>query len=243
VCRHVAWLGEPRSLGSVLYDAPHSLARQSRYPRHQGDGISNEDGYGAGWFPEQAGPPVRHRRAHPIHTDAAFARQAAEVASGCWLAAIRKASPGTPLTEACTAPFVDGRLLFSHNGWVDPVSVADVERPGLGDVEEAGAPVDSAVLFGLVAQHHRRGSALRDALVHVVDRFATTRGPLNLMATDGEQLVATAWGHSLFLNQESDGIAIASEPYDDHPGWHRVPDRSVVHALRGQVTVEALNPA
>jgi gamma-glutamyl hercynylcysteine S-oxide hydrolase len=47
--RHLAYVGEPRTLQSLLLDPSHSLAAQSWSPRTQLHGVLNADGFGAGW--------------------------------------------------------------------------------------------------------------------------------------------------------------------------------------------------
>ena len=37
-----------------------------------------------------------------------------------------------------------------------------------------------------------------------------------------------------------DGVVLASEPYDDHPGWRDIPDRHLVDVCRGEVGITAL---
>ena len=63
MCRHLAYLGPPVTLASLLYDPPHSLLRQSWAPRMQRHGTVNADGYGVGWYQPDVRPePARVRR-------------------------------------------------------------------------------------------------------------------------------------------------------------------------------------
>ena len=50
MCRHLAYLGPPASLRSVLIDPPHGLYRQAWAPRRQRHGTVNADGFGVGWY-------------------------------------------------------------------------------------------------------------------------------------------------------------------------------------------------
>src|ERR671936_630456 len=45
MCRHLGWLGEPRSLASLMLDPPYSLRVQSYSPRRQKHGLVNADEY------------------------------------------------------------------------------------------------------------------------------------------------------------------------------------------------------
>jgi glutamine amidotransferase len=63
---------------------------------------------------------------------------------------------------------------------------------------------------------------------------------LNLLLTDGRRILATTWGHSLCYRTQPEGVVVASEPYDDEPGWVDVPDRHLLEATRDAVAVTAL---
>ena len=51
-----------------------------------------------------------------------------------------------------------------------------------------------------------------------------------MLLTDGSDVVATAWGNSLFSHAVNGSTLLASEPLDADPGWARVDDRTLVHA-------------
>ena len=93
MCRHLAWLGEPRTLHDLVLAPSHSLYEQSWAPREQRHGTVNADGFGAGWYVDGRAAPVRYRRAQSIWTDASFASLAPTVQSRCVLAAVRSATP------------------------------------------------------------------------------------------------------------------------------------------------------
>ena len=63
---------------------------------------------------------------------------------------------------------------------------------------------------------------------------------LNVLVADGGTLCATAWGETLYVRSEPDGVLIASEPGDAAAGWEQVPDRSLVVATAGAVAVTPL---
>ena len=65
---------------------------------------------------------------------------------------------------------------------------------------------------------------------------------LNILAANGSRLLATTWGDTLSILRRDDGVVLASEPYDDHPGWEDVPDRHLVEVTADHVTFTALNP-
>src|SRR5438477_4288881 len=105
MCRHLAYLGPPVTLASLVLDAPHSLLHQSYAPKHQRSGTMNADGFGAGWWDLGVRPePARYRRAVPMWTDRSLASIAGLVRSGAVVAAVRSATPPTPVEESGAAP-------------------------------------------------------------------------------------------------------------------------------------------
>src|SRR3954462_2644767 len=119
MCRHLAWLGRPRSLAALVLEPPSSLLRQSWAPRRQRYGTVNADGWGVGFYVAGRSEPARWRSARPLWAEASFASVAPVIESGCVLAAVRSATVGMPLEESAAAPFTDGRWLLSHTGRVD----------------------------------------------------------------------------------------------------------------------------
>jgi gamma-glutamyl hercynylcysteine S-oxide hydrolase len=245
MCRHLAWIGRPRTLAALLLDPPHGLLRQSYAPREQRHGKVNADGFGVGWYaPDVRREPARYRRAQPIWTDASFASLAGVVSSRTVLAAIRSATPPFPIDEAGAAPFTAGPWLFSHNGRVDDFPRASLElRSRLPAAAAAGVegPSDAALLWALLRHRLELGQPLPDALTAVVsDAVAVGGGRLNLLATDGQTVAATTYGDTLYTRRDDDGVLVASEPTDDLPGWERVPDRSLVVATPSTCDVTPL---
>jgi gamma-glutamyl hercynylcysteine S-oxide hydrolase len=232
MCRHLGYLGEPRSLHDLLYAPPHSLEKQSYAPRRSAYCTLNADGFGAGWY--AGSEAVRFRRSQPMWTDLSFADVARVCASNCVVAAVRSATPGFPVEESCAQPFRVGSYLFSHNGRIEDFVAVE---PKLGELAgdlaptpDARAPVDSALLFAMAAAAWRAGQSLGEGLASVVIAAAgLSSGRYNLLAADGRSLAATRYGDTLFIRREG-GLVIASEPYDDEPGWEEVPDRSLVIA-------------
>lgn len=245
MCRHLGYLGTSRTLRELLYGPPYSLRVQSYAPRMSRTCIVNADGFGAGWFDAARDSPVRYRRAQPMWTDVSFADVADVVEVSCAVAAVRSASEGFPVDESCAQPFTDGRRLFSHNGRVEGFAGVEAKlRELAGDlapVPEARAPVDSALLFAIAARTWREGGTLGDGLAYAAATTAAlASGRYNLLAADGRSLTAVKWGETLFVRHGPDGVVIASEPYDDEPGWEEVPDRSLVTADRGGISIRPI---
>lgn len=218
MCRHLGWLGEPRSVASLVLDPPSSLLVQSYAPRRQKHGLINADGWGVGFY--DGGVVRRWRSASPLWGDASFASVAPALRSGCILAAVRSASVGMPIESTASAPFTDGTWLLSHNGLVDrAVLPASAEAFRLAESTN-----DSALLAALIFD--RGLDALADTIVEVAAADPDAR--LNILATNGSALRATTWGDTLSVLRRDDGVVLASEPYDDSPDWQEIPDRHLV---------------
>ena len=246
MCRHLAYLGPPRTVHDLLYAAPHSLHVQSWAPRRQRYGTVNADGFGVGWYPpgREGAEPLRYRRAMPMWADASFADAARAITSGCVVAAVRDATPGFGSEEAGAQPLRADRLLFSHNGAVkdDEALVAAFASPPPRGVLDARAALDSAPLFAHTVRLWRASKDLTGALADVVRQAGEqSEGRSNLLAGDGESIVGTAAGDTLFTLRESDGGAfLASEPFDDGTGWREVPEGSVVLVTRERTEIHPI---
>lgn len=251
MCRHLAWLAapsaEPASLHDLVLSPPHSLQVQAWAPRRQRFGTINVDGFGVGWYVPGRDEPVRYRRAQPIWSDASFASLAPTVTTRALLASVRSATPGFATDESCCAPFTHGRWLFSHNGRVDGLlTKRSVLGPGVQGALDVGAAVDSAVVFGLALEAWTSGAGLGEGLVlavravlDVCDEPDVAR--LTLLATDGRALAGTTCGEGLVVRRDARGTVLASEPFDDEPGWQDLPAGSLVVADHSGVETTPLD--
>lgn len=262
MCRLLAYLGPPVSLGSVVLEPPHSLLTQSYAPRFQQRGRFNADGFGVAWYDHNVRPePAHYRRTVPLWSDRNFASLAGVIRAGVFVASVRNATPPSPSEETSTAPFVSGVWSFSHNGEVAGFTdggraalLAGVTGRRAGGVE---GTADSEVLFAMVLDRLDAGAGPAEALGDVV--ATVLRGPggrLNMVLCDGHRVAATACGDSLYVRTSPDtgagprggpgagadgGVVVASEPYDDDPAWAVVPDGSLVLASAGSVRIEAMS--
>jgi glutamine amidotransferase len=95
---------------------------------------------------------------------------------------------------------------------------------------------DSAILAALI---FARGlEALGETIVEVGGVDPNAR--LNILAANGSRLLATTWGDTLSILRRDDGLVLASEPYDDQPGWEDVPDRHLVDVTADGVKLTPL---
>lgn len=189
----------------------------------------------------------RYRNAEPIWVDPAVDEVLPQIRSRAVLAAIRSATVGLPVERAACAPFTHGPWAFSHNGAIPDwrtVLTALAAKFDSPSVLEAESLTDSAVLWvilrGLLETAEvDTASALRQIVAAVLEHAPTAR--LNLLLSDGENLWATTWYHSLSVLVTDTFAVISSEPYDDDERWRSIADRQLVVAGPGRVTVEPLD--
>lgn len=228
MCRHFAWLGEPRSLAQLVLEPEHGLLTQSYRPRRQRHGTVNADGWGVGFYAADTGRPARWRSNRPLWADPSFASVAPTISSSCVVGAVRSATVGMPMDESAAAPFQARGRFLSHNGVVD--------RAVLGPQAGAESVCDSAQLAAhLLARDPDDLGAL------VADLGSRDPGArLNVLLADGQRVLATTWGDTLSVLRTGAGVLVASEPFDDAPGWVDVPDRHLVDVADGRVTITEL---
>jgi gamma-glutamyl hercynylcysteine S-oxide hydrolase len=248
MCRHLAYLGPPATLASVLIAPPHGLYRQSWAPRRQRHGTVNADGFGAGWYADGDPVPARYRRATPMWGDPSFADVARVTRSGALLAAVRCATAGGAGGEEAAAPFSGGSWLFSHNGAVQdwPLSTAAVAATlPPAELVALEARVDSALIWALVLHRLRGGAGPAEALASVLGLLECeqVKGRFNFLMTDGDVIAATASGDTLCYRRTAGSVTVASEPCDDDAGWIDVPDGSVLLATAEEVSVRPVRDA
>jgi gamma-glutamyl hercynylcysteine S-oxide hydrolase len=247
MCRHLAYIGAPVTIASLLLDPPHSLFRQAWEPRRQRSGTLNADGFGVGWYADGDPRPARYRRAGPIWADEALPDLARVTRSTAMLCAVRSATPGTDLGASAAAPYAHSAWLFSLNGvlhgWPDSPAVTGLAA-GLpaADLLALPARCDTALIWALVLARLRAGNAAGEALAGTLAdiRDAGATGRFNLLITAGQDIAATAAGNSLCYRYLPDGVVVASEPFDDDDGWIDVPDGSLIEASRAGVRVTSL---
>jgi dimethylhistidine N-methyltransferase/ergothioneine biosynthesis protein EgtC len=267
MCRHLAYLGEPVSIKSIIIDPPHSLAEQAWAPREQRHGTMNVDGFGIGWYADGDPLPARYRQSGPIWADQALPDLARVIRTRAMLCAVRSASAGTESGLSASAPYADGKWLFSLNGalvgWSLATGAAHLgrRRPAIAGADDASAAVirlaekltaadllrlqarcDTALIWAMVQNRLKAGEQPGNALAATVSDIAAAGGVgrFNLLLTDGEVIAATAAGDSLYYTRTDGGVLVGSEPSDDGADWHQVPQGSVLEATAKTVTVRPL---
>ena len=163
MCRHLAYLGTPRSLASLVVDPPHSLYEQSWAPREQRHGTVNVDGFGVGLVrrPDRAGPlpprpadldrrvlrvPGARRSRRPAWSRPVRSATRRHLRRRGGRRAVRRTTGGCSATTA------------GCDDWAAARRGARVR--GAADVPDTRAGVDSALLFGLALARWQSGASL-----------------------------------------------------------------------------------
>jgi len=245
---------EPTKVECTLVHAQNALMVQSR------EDLAGTS-HGHGWGLATYGNHQLHveRQAWAAYHGEHFKRAAARVFACTVLAHVRRATVGPPALEN-THPFAEENWAFAHNGTVPhfdrlrPMLCAAL--PPAQRAAIAGA-TDSEHVFRLMLSLHGRApvrsllETVRLGVQQVADWCrdidAQSRLALNLLLTDGEQLVGTRLGRSLFFverqgvydcevcgfphvhhdpKRDYRAVVIASEPLT-HEGWQEVPEGSI----------------
>ncbi|MCU1692655.1 MAG: egtC [Frankiales bacterium] len=201
------------------------------------------DGFGVGWWPapefgRPAAGPSRYRRTGSPRTDAGFLALAAEVGSGCAVAAVRAAPAGAPADEsACGPHLVSGVLVSCAVEGADLPAALGRLVPSTA-LAAVGSVVPGAFVAALVGARLTAGDALPDA-VRAAMRLVADRAPearLSLLAADGTVLVAC--GTDLVQRTGDGAVLLASSGAE--PGGTPLPPRTVVVASLSGVERSAL---
>ncbi|MBM3673719.1 MAG: ergothioneine biosynthesis protein EgtC [Actinobacteria bacterium] len=245
MCRHLAYLGPPQPLRSLLWDAPHALVEQGRAAREMIVATENPHGWGVAWWSPTDGGPQRYRSATAMWDDDGFGASDRDAVAA--IGAVRRASPGMAGDPRNNAPFVGdtaaGCLAFSLNGYVFAGGREPRLRAAL-DAERTDAlegDTDSEVLFAITRDRVDAGESFPDALAAAHARIdADDDVYANMLLTDGAVVVGTTWNHTLYLFATDAATTVASEPLDRAEAWHRLPDRSLFVATPQRLEVFAL---
>ena len=118
MCRFLAYLGAPISMGELLYDPKDSIIKQS-YAAREIEEPLNGDGFGVGWYHHHLSPaPAVFVSVTPAWNNRNLRALAPKVISPCIVAHVRAASVGD-VAEANCHPFNCKDTLLMHNGGVE----------------------------------------------------------------------------------------------------------------------------
>jgi predicted glutamine amidotransferase len=235
----------PRSVYDSLFGGEHSLKNQSC-----GDSRKecHGDGWGIGHYNEDRAERVRSPR--PAAQDPLYRQLAESLQARTLVAHVRQASMGNVKERNCH-PFVFGRWMFAHNGTVVGFPAVREELRALLPLEfreHIQGDTDSEHAFFLILTRLEQMlgtlkapatvEVLREALASTI-RSLEERCPgegeepsrFNFVLTDGQSLVASRWGHTLFWEKiafnGAEAVHVASEPTMAGQ-WTEVPERSFI---------------
>jgi glutamine amidotransferase len=262
MCRIAAYLGPPVRLSSLLHEAPHGLADQSRNARQMTDSSVAGDGWGIGWFGPEAGPtPGLLKSILPLWSDENAKTATHAIRSGSVVGHIRYASPNIETCLVNTPLYVLDDHLWTINGelqpWPGPLSKALRDRLDPDHEADVRGATDGEIMGALWRTHFRRtggrdaAAALRTMLREARDLARAHDGEIktNLMLADSAALLAVRYAEPseantlYYLRGEArwgGGAVVASEPLDDGPGWHEVGPDTLVRADGRGVRLEPL---
>jgi glutamine amidotransferase len=240
MCRFLAYLGAPIFLDTLLVAPEASLIAQSLAAK-QAKTVVNADGCGIGWYGERDEPGVYHG-VLPAWSDHNLASLCRQLRSRMFVAHVRSATSGEVAAANCH-PFTSGRNLFMHNGQIGGYEHVrrrvDALIPDALYASRRGSS-DSEVIFlaalgrGLETDPAAAIAATLAEILHILHE-AGIRKPLRFAAihADGQRLQCYRWSSddrapSLYWRRDPAGQIVASEPFDDAPGWQSVPAGSVL---------------
>lgn len=197
----------------------------------------HKDGWGVVHF--DAGAPALVQDLASAAACPRFAELTERTHSRALMAHIRLASVGQVRLENAH-PFTDGRYAFAHNGTLKSFAgarQAQLEARLKPEIREGlVGETDSERCFGLFRsllegeEHSTHALAVTMAKVMrtVGELFGDQDSSANFVLSDGQRLVATRRGRTLFTHHGPTSVSIASErlwPSDD---WVEVPEEGVV---------------
>lgn len=232
MCRIAAYRGPEILLGDFLTAPPHSLARQSWDARETASATVNADGWGTGWYAPD-GEPAIYRHTLPIWADGNVDALSRSLRAPLWMANVRSATPGLGTDHANTQPFAGDGLIFLHNGFIENFThtLRATMRAQIKPAIETSilGHTDSEYLFALLrSQEGTLAERLHTTLTltrQMLDSQPALKALLTFVVTDGRQLCAVRSAYnadapSLYIHRQwRGGLCIASEAFDDEPGW------------------------
>lgn len=250
---------EPTKVECTLVYAQNALMVQSREDL---TGRGNAHGWGIATYEDHC--PHVERQAWAAYQGEHFRRAAARIFSQQVLAHVRRATVGRPSIEN-THPFVDGPWAFIHNGTIPGFDRMRAQLLTLMPEERRNAirgDTDSEHIFHYLRSLQERApdrapldvlyQGLRQIMEWCCELEPTARIGLNVILTDGEQMVGSRIGRTLYY-LERDGVhdceicgfphiyhdphrryravVVASEPIS-HEKWREVPERCVYRVTK-----------
>lgn len=261
----------PTRVECSLVHSQNALMVQSRTDATTG----RSHGHGWGIAVYEDGFPLVSREAWDAYQNEAFRDAAARVYSKAVIAHVRRATVGATRIEN-THPFVHEAWAFAHNGTIPHFrSIRSQMLEQISDEHrgEILGETDSEVFFRLFLTRldevdGNAELALETSVEQVVEwcrqEDRSARIGLNVLVTDGRQLVGTRWGRTLlyvtrrgvtdceicrYPHVRTDtphdyrSLVVASEPLTHGEIWEEVPEGSIFAASEGcSLNIRSLKP-
>ncbi len=255
MCRLYAFrANEPTRVECSLVHAQNALIEQSR-----GDEEGLVHGHGWGVADYKNGLPLIEKQSWAAYDGEHFQKRASQIYAKTVVAHVRLATVGEP-SIANTHPFHNGPWVFAHNGTLPKFAlVRDKMLPHIGPfyLNEIKGTTDSEHIFMYLLTLWRQNPDI--PLIELVTQglgqiitWCREVNPqaqigLNIVLTDGYQLVGSRYGRTLWHVERErilecafcgkshvhhktgahyQAYEVASEPITDE-NWHEMPDRTV----------------
>lgn len=228
MCRLLSYVSAPDAAVRVAADVLPAFTALS---------AEHKDGWGMAWHAPDGVRLVRQPGA--AHTSARYADLVNSVTSDAGLLHLRLASPGLPVCEVNSHPFLRDGYAFAHNGFVGPIGdpgslhPADFVAQGTTDSEQYFLAVLTRLRDGEPA--HR---ALLDTALALLDLPDTSSANAGLLTPDALHMVCayrpgseppgrTEDYFTLRYRATDDAVVVASEGVA-RPDWQLLANRSVL---------------
>ena len=256
MCRLYAFkANEQTKVECALVYAQNALMEQSRGDEQ---GMVHGHGWGVAGYPN--GVPYVEKNTWAAYHGEHFKKTAARVYAKTVVAHVRRATVG-PAKPENTHPFVHGHWLFAHNGTIpnfEQVRVRLLEATSSLHRNEIHGDTDSEHIFRYLLSlwSHEPQIELRETLRYGLEQIISwcneidAQAPvsLNIVLTDGEQMVGSRLGRTLWSlerdhivkceicrkshvhhdpKQPYRAVEIASEPITHNEQWLQVPNGTV----------------
>lgn len=206
MCRFAAYIGHKKVLLNELLEKPNnSLISQSRAAQ-ESSFVLNADGFGVAWYDKSIDSTAGvFKSVRPAWNDNNLHHIASKIKSDCFIGHVRASTVGDVTVNNCH-PFTYKQYTFVHNGTIG--SFEKIRKRLINELDDEylnniKARTDSEHIFALVMQYLHKDSSknLAMAIKHAfskVDEWQKDLGDdayskLNVVLTDGEQLVATRY--------------------------------------------------
>ena len=246
MCRFAAYHGKHPMLMADLMTRPKNSLIYQRDMQQAGEPhIMNADGFGMGWYDHSIDAlPAVFRSIQPVWNDQNLSHIANKIKSNTLVGHIRAATVGDINTANCH-PFFHHDLMMVHNGCLHGIHqfkkafVAHMSDQSFNAIK---GNTDTEYLFHMLSSQLNDLSSKSNgkdlisviqsvfSFIHSLDQEHDTYSRINLILTNGRQMLATRWSSKphddvlkMYFKSTEEGVIIASEHLDDSDEWQVLP--------------------